>query len=254
MNRANREIRRGKFIGALLTICTHALVLIGLGITGLRLVYPPPEERGVLMEFVEDEQIREPIKDIGKEPKAEKVDKNSPVELVQKSQAQMVAKSSKAGVATTTQGDGDVEKYEPPRQDTINTRALFVSSNNKKRGEGEQTATESSDKLKAGNPTGNTNSGFITGEPTARIEGRSAVGKLPKPEYSVNDEGVVVVRIVVNSNGVVTSATAGHKGTTTQNATLWEAAKQAALKSKFSPKTQDPTPQEGTIIYRFKLK
>ena len=254
MNRAEREIQRGKWVGIFLTCGVHVMVLGFLGIQGLKLIYPPPEEKGVLMEFVEDERIIEPIRDNGEEPRAENATPDAPVTLVQKSAAQTVAKTSKAAAPTTMDGEGDVEKYEQPREEPINQRALFSSANNKKTGEAPQTATEASDKLKAGNPQGNTEKGPVIGEATARLQGRDVVGKLPKPDYTENKEGTVVVAIVVDSQGFVTSATPGVKGTTTSSPTLWAAAKKAALSARFSPRTQDPAPQEGTIIYVFKLK
>lgn len=254
MNRAEREIKRGKWMGAFITIGAHAAVFGFLGVQGLKTVYPPPEEKGVLMEFIEDERITEPITNVGKEPVAETVTPDAPVTLVQKSEAQTVAKTSKAAEPTTMEGEGDVEKYEPPREEPINQRALFSSANNKKSGLAEQTATDTSRNLKAGHPQGNTEKGAVTGEPTARLKGRNAVGNLPKPDYpDENVGGKVVVKIVVNSEGRVTSATPGVKGTDPGTAKLWNAAKKAALDSKFAP-SQDPTPQEGEIIYYFKLK
>lgn len=255
MNRAEREIKRGKWVGVFLTIGAHVLVLGFLGVQGLKVVYPPPEEKGVLMEFVEDEMILEPIKDTGDEPRAENATPDAPVTLVQKSASQTVAKTSKAGEPTTVEGKGDVEKYEPPREEPINQRALFSSANNKKSGQGEQTSTEASNDLKAGHPQGNTEKGTVTGEPTARLQGRDVVGKLPPPDYPPkNVQGTVVVSIIVDSQGNVTSATPGVKGSSTSDPDLWAAAKKAALKAKFSPRTQDPTPQVGTITYIFKLK
>ena len=53
------------------------------------------------------------------------------------------------------------------------------------------------------------------------------------PDYDVQDEGIVVVLITVNRNGIVTNAITGSKGTTTFNKNLLLKAKQAALKTRF---------------------
>ncbi len=254
MNRTEREIKRGKWVGVLLTVGVHAIVLVFLGIQGLKLVYPPPEEKGVLMEFIEDDRVETINKESGEEPRAEQITPDAPVTLVQKSAAQVVAKTSQAASPTTINGEGDVEKYEPPQEEQIDQRALFSSANNKKSGEAPQSATEASDKLKAGHPQGNTEKGAVTGEPTARLEGRDVMGKLPKPEYpDKNDGGIVVVAIVVDSDGYVTSATPGVKGSTISSPKFLAAAKKAALQARFSP-SQNPAPQSGTITYVFRLK
>ena len=49
-------------------------------------------------------------------------------------------------------------------------------------------------------------------------------------------------------------ATPGVSGTTVQDKTLWEAAKEAALKAQFNVSSTAAVVQEGTITYVFKLK
>jgi len=78
------------------------------------------------------------------------------------------------------------------------------------------------------------------------------MGSLPLPTYSVQASGRVVVRIMVDRNGNVTSAIPGATGTTVTNKILWDAAKEAALKAKFN--TSSTISQEGTITYIFTLK
>ena len=73
------------------------------------------------------------------------------------------------------------------------------------------------------------------------------------PDYDVQDEGIVVVIITVNRNGIVTNAITGSKGTTTFNKNLLLKAKQAALKTRFSVNNNAPISQQGKIIYNFKL-
>ena len=73
------------------------------------------------------------------------------------------------------------------------------------------------------------------------------------PDYDVQDEGIVVVLITVNRNGIVTNAITGSKGTTTFNKNLLLKAKQAALKTRFSVNNNAPISQQGKIIYNFKL-
>jgi colicin import membrane protein len=116
--------------------------------------------------------------------------------------------------------------------------------------------------------TGTGNQGVVTGSVDSKIRGdgsglgtdgtsynlagRKALA-LPEPKYEYQVEGSVVVEIRVDSQGKVTSATAGVKGSTTLDANLLRVAREAALLAKFDPKT-DQIAQVGTITYIFKLK
>jgi TonB family protein len=77
---------------------------------------------------------------------------------------------------------------------------------------------------------------------------------LPKPEYTIREQGTVVVRIWVNKEGQVTRAEAGARGTTTSSDALFKQATKAALKAKFSPNPNAPEEQKGTITYHFVLQ
>jgi colicin import membrane protein len=85
------------------------------------------------------------------------------------------------------------------------------------------------------------------------LSGRTLSGELPKPEYNIQEEGIVVVEITVDRNGNVVSAEPILKGTTTQNSYLWKMARQAALKAQFNSDGDAPAYQKGTITYHFNL-
>jgi len=87
------------------------------------------------------------------------------------------------------------------------------------------------------------------------LEGRNVIGTLAKPEYNINDYGVVVVQITVNKDGIVVNAISGAKGSTTMDSRLLEAARKAALTARFNKVTLPDAPayQVGTIMYHFKL-
>jgi hypothetical protein len=133
------------------------------------------------------------------------------------------------------------------------------SSNTGTQGEGNTQTTGNQ-----GDPTGsvdskNHNPGGGQGAGISlNLDGRSVYGNYAKPEYSVNDYGIVVVTIRVNKNGDVIMATPGAIGTKTTNSTLWEAARKAAMATRFNKiATTDataPAYQEGTITYNFKFQ
>ncbi|MDR1584521.1 MAG: TonB family protein [Prevotellaceae bacterium] len=89
---------------------------------------------------------------------------------------------------------------------------------------------------------------------THNLAGRSVTGGFPLPAYNRQKQGIVVVEVAVNQDGKVTKATAIGKGSTVQDAVLWKAAEEAALKAKFNVKKDAPISQVGTITYVFSLK
>ena len=106
-----------------------------------------------------------------------------------------------------------------------------------------------------GSPTGNSNTGKSTGVGGVGswdLNGRSLTGSLPIPVYNVQDEGRVVVTIVVNPSGRVIS-TSINKRTNTVSTALRRAAEEAARKARFNV-TDGVNNQTGTITYSFKLR
>ena len=106
-----------------------------------------------------------------------------------------------------------------------------------------------------GSPTGNSNTGKSTGVGGVGswdLNGRSLTGSLPIPVYNVQDEGRVVVTIVVNPSGRVIS-TSINKRTNTVSSALRRAAEEAARKARFNV-TDGVNNQTGTITYYFKLR
>lgn len=106
-----------------------------------------------------------------------------------------------------------------------------------------------------GSPTGNSNAGKSTGVGGVGswdLNGRSLTGSLPIPVYNVQDEGRVVVTIVVNPSGRVIS-TSINKRTNTVSTALRRAAEEAARKARFNV-TDGVNNQTGTITYYFKLR
>ncbi|MBR3896156.1 MAG: energy transducer TonB [Bacteroidaceae bacterium] len=112
-------------------------------------------------------------------------------------------------------------------------------------GKGIQGSTEGNSET--GKPTG------VGGYGSFDLNGRTlGEGGLPRPEYNVQDEGRVVVTIIVNPAGQVVSADI-HRRTNTVNATLRKAALDAARKARFNA-VNSVNNQSGTITYYFKLK
>lgn len=124
------------------------------------------------------------------------------------------------------------------------------------------------DSTSEGETGGGGNQGHITGNPNSRnrdgsglgnsgngadLKGRSLVGVLPEPTYTIQEEGVVVVSITVDRNGNVVGAELSLRGTTTMNNHLREKAIEAAKKAKFNTDKEAAAYQKGTITYYFQL-
>lgn len=84
------------------------------------------------------------------------------------------------------------------------------------------------------------------------LSGRKMVQR-PVINESSQDQGKVVVKIIVDRNGKVTKATAGERGTTATSAYLFRISEEAALKTKFdaNPATEE---QVGTMTFTYKLE
>lgn len=244
--------KAAKHIGFTMTIVAHCLLLfVGFG-AGLKYTYPPQKEKGIVIDFIEEEK---PINvKSGVQPQALKAEPEKDIRLVQKSEAPVRSHSENRGEESTISDNGDVAVPEPPREKPINKRALFSSAKNRGDTTSQQTANTISNRLKAGHAEGNTAIGTIEGAPSAKLQGRNVVGSLPEPDYKVEKGGKVVVKIMVDQYGTVTNAIPGIKGTTVQDATLWRAAKEAALKAKFNISSSAPVVQEGSITYIFNLE
>jgi TonB family protein len=76
-------------------------------------------------------------------------------------------------------------------------------------------------------------------------------GGLPRPAYSVQEEGKIVINITVDPQGKVISAEIG-RGTNITNPSMRNSALEAARKAKFNIITGNNN-QSGTITYNYRL-
>ena len=84
------------------------------------------------------------------------------------------------------------------------------------------------------------------------LNGRALANK-GKVKQECNEEGRVVVKIVVDRNGNVVSATPGVKGTTNNSPCLLDPAKKTAFKHKWNQDSKAPSQQVGFVVVNFKL-
>lgn len=169
-------------------------------------------------------------------------------------------------------------KDNPKKNSEVNAEAVREKTEAEKRAEAEKAAAEAAANKIAGafgkgaqmgskgmaasgsgvqgKADGNSTTGGMAGMGgygTFDLNGRSlGQGGLPVPVYNVQEEGRVVVTIVVNPAGHVIS-TSINKRTNTVNPVLRKAAEDAAKKARFNA-VDGPDNQSGTITYYFRLR
>lgn len=246
----------GRWVGIVLTVLAHAVAIIAVSFTGIKYLYPPPAETAMLLEFEqESELVIERSR--GTQPRSEDPDRTKPVELVQQSKSPEVASRENLTPEAKPDDFGDIPVQEPEHEEEpkLNPKASFPGMAKKDTSlTAAHAANESSDKFKAGQSDGNTLNGRTDGRPNAHLKGRNVMGNLPRPSYTVQESGTVVVSIWVDQYGTVQKAVPGSDGTTVTDKTLWAAARKAAMETHFNMSADAPAMQEGTITYIFNLK
>ncbi|MDR0438212.1 MAG: hypothetical protein LBH22_07940 [Bacteroidales bacterium] len=254
--------RQRNTIAAAGTVIILGLLWILLLLFSLSRPYPPPPEYGLEIMGTGSE---------GAGRAQSNVAPQTPTSAQQPSEGENVVTENNEQVAIPKQSTTQTRNPRPvetptttqqevkpqPQEPEINQAALFPGMKNT---QGSGQGTGSSDGSGSGSGQGSgTGSGTGTGAGSGnfgegsgswRLDGRQA-NSLPKPVYNSDEQGVVVVRITVNRDGVVVRAEPGAQGTTTTSTFLHQTAKEAALKSRFSVDRNAPEQQVGTITYRF---
>ena len=261
LERRKRNSAFSTATGIAVTVVLHVAAVVFISFHGMKYIWPPPAEQTFLIDFSNEQEIIE--QKYGKEPVAEQVDLEKPVELVQRSESPVVDNTPNETPAQEPDAFGDVEVPTPPvepEQPKIDPRAAFPGMGKKDSNAGTaHAARDSSNTFKAGQADGNSATNAITeGRSNAHLLGRRVDGDLIKPDYKLQNSGVVIVTIWVDVSGNVQKAIPGAPGTTVDDKNLWNEARNAAMRTHFtkvSNITEDtPQLQEGTITYIFKLK
>jgi len=210
---------------------------------------PEEEEAPLLTSEEEEEAISEPAKEKPK-PKKEikelkrpepspRITKADPVPTPVKNERLYPGKTGGSEGKTGTpgnQGKPDGDPYAP----------LYTGNKGSGNGSGGGTGGGSG----SGNGSGFGSGSGSGGGMSFNLGGRGSIN-LPKPAYTSEKSGRVVVDITVDQSGRVVKAKAGGRGTTVQDAELFRQAESAAKKAKFKPDPEAPEMQVGTITYNF---
>jgi TonB family protein len=245
---------KNRLYGIIGTISFHVIMFLIFIFCGFTTPLPLPEEQGVEVNLGNSE---EGMGDIQPEQLTENVATPVPNQTTG-NQEEVATQSSEEALNINKKKTEKTNKTEtkPTEEKTtekVNTLALFPGKKTGKNGGNEGNTGKPGDQgNKFGDPnatnhTGNPGSG---GGPSFSLKGRNAKS-LPKPDYTSKEQGTVVVKIWVNTNGEVTRVEAGQRGTTASDRSLWKLAENAAMRAKFSPDNDAPEDQTGTITYKF---
>ncbi|HBZ65323.1 MAG TPA: hypothetical protein DEO70_00680 [Bacteroidales bacterium] len=239
------------------TLFFHGLILLALLYFGFSTPLPLPGEEGVEVNLgYSDEgfgliQPREqPAAQSASTPSA-----SDPGKLVTSDDPESVALENQ-GKRPENKNNSDIKKNQEnqkPAEPVVNANALY-----KGKGSGSSSANQgiAGGEGDQGRPNGDPNSSSYTGTGKGNggvsfnLAGRGKV-YLNEPPYNSPEQGKVVVEIIVDRLGNVIRANPGVKGTTTSDLELRRVAKEAALKSKFTPDPNAVEEQKGHITYNF---
>lgn len=265
--------------GIIGSIIFYAIIIGILLLFGYTTPLPLPAEEGILINFGDaDEgfgQVEPRMSESIQEESQEKVQESTPETNPAPTEDGTVTQDYEEAPAVEEKGTKEEktepetkpedqpkevkeEKPEPVEERKVNENALFPGRN--RNNDNSSSEGETQGNKNQGSTTGSVDSKNHTGGNSMGTSGTSfsLAGRnpesLPKPDYTHQIEGKVVVEITVNKYGNVTDAVPGVKGSTTLDATLLAAAKRAALKAKFDKKPDAPAYQKGTITYYFKLQ
>lgn len=141
-----------------------------------------------------------------------------------------------------------------PAKPTVNQNALYKGKTNNASGTGDGTTNTPGNQ---GSPNGsnlsNNYNGTGSGNGGLALKNRSWVYK-PSVEGSNRIPGYIVVEIHVDKQGNVVSATAGAKGTTITDYSLFTACENKAKTAKFNASENAPDVQVGYMTFIFKVQ
>lgn len=244
------------------TVIFHGLLLLALLYLGFSTPLPLPGEEGVEVNLGFSDQ------GLGTSPSANVAQPaSSPAQKAD--QGQVMSSPDPESVALADKGKNKKdekpveEKKKPeetkPSEPVVNTNALYKGKTNGNANASQGIAGGQGDQ---GKPNGNPNSNNYTGTGQGNsgvsfnLTGRGKV-YLNEPPYNSQEQGRVVVEIIVDRQGNVIRAVAGKRipdtniGTTVTDQGLWKVAREAALKSKFTPDPAAVEEQKGYITYNF---
>jgi len=239
--------------GVIGTILVHLLLLLLFVSFGMPYQDPPPPTEGAMMIDFGDAG--------GGSPAEENPTENNESSASNSSNETQTSEtnSSQENVQTTDNetvdlnaSNNNTEAIEETVSDNLNSALDALNNANNNNSNSDNNSNSNSDSNSNGNSSSNgSNTGPSSGIGYS-LGGRGKVS-FKKPENPTQEDGKVVVDIVVDRNGKVLKAKAGARGSTTTNPILQKKAEEAAYKAKFKKDPNAPFEQKGTMTFVFIL-
>jgi len=246
----HNDNKENRVVGVFTTILVNVGFICILVFT-MSVVKPQPESMSIALEILPDEEIPEQVR-VLPPPKVPEVYTQRPQERTSSGARPDVVVPKDPAAQSTVDPVGDVELPDQNQKPTDN-RSLYQSDDS-----GTVTAQAMGERdartLYRGSSEGQDVNNKADDVSSFNLGGRSLVGSLGQPQNNSNQAGRVVVDITVNQAGKVIQAKARGQGSTVQNAALWKAAEEAAMKTTFNVDYRAQAVQTGTITYIFKLR
>lgn len=253
---------KNKRKGLIGTLVFHLVLLVIFLFMGLTIPVPMPEEEGLPVQLDlgntdfgsgDEQPERTNPADI-----SEPISEPEPVESnPQESQEEVATQeNSDFSIPEETTPKKPVEKkpeLDERLKKVIQTNPFQTKQDNSSTGQGN--TDEAGDH---GKPDGSTDGKSLSGDKAGggvsySLGGRGFKGA-PPIQGNLQESGKIVVEIVVDRQGNVVRVIPGARGTTISNAELVKRVVESARKAKFTPKTDAPEEQRGTMTFEFILE
>jgi colicin import membrane protein len=255
--------KKAKRNSAIITLCFAAIVVVILFLFAFTPPYPPLEPEGILIDFgynetgsgkIESSSQAKATPPATKDPVEQKVTTQDIQETIA-----LPDKPKNNRPKETTKTETKVEEDPEPVIDesqTFDPNKFNFKNDSKSDG-------NTGDKGNQGNPDGNQNGFPGKGDGIGNdgssgfgydLSGRSMVSR-PIISGTPPESGKVVLKITVNRNGIVTSASYERKGSTiVDSGVINEAIRSVKGKKLFNSDSDAPDTQYGTITINYRLK
>lgn len=265
--------RKDRILALSATVVIHAALLFLFIYIVLRTPLPPfPENTGMGIEVdfgnlvegtgnVEDDKMGNMESEETKMPQVDNNKSNESSEAVLTNDAEDESISIKKAEKPKKKEKPveEVEEKKPEEEKPSSALSEAIAMFNKKKntspggGDGNSgNAGNSGDPNGSPDGTGTGGNGTFGNGANYNLKGRIL---LKKPEITDDsqEEGKVVVEIIVDETGKVVKATPGARGSTTTNSVLYAKARQAAFSAKFNASPEGVKEQRGTVTFVFIL-
>jgi hypothetical protein len=225
---------------------------------------PPPPEEGITINFGTSDDGMGDVQPVEPVSAAEQTEQQQPTEETvsapaESSQEMLTQETEEAPPVVKKKKVEEQVKKEPPKEEPKPSTELSKAASAWKNKAKAQQANEGETGKPGdqGSVEGNPNSGSRVGGPagsgiTFSLAGRKLVG-VPKITDNSQEQGKVVVDIVVDQSGKVVRAVPGGRGSTTTSPVLYKKAMEAAMRAEFSVKSDGAIEQKGQMTFIFIL-